>query len=283
LRALLYRRGLDAPSAEDIVQEVALRALANDVTYASAQDLLRWAGPVACNLHVDLIRHRARMFDGELATDHPASNDVAGEVADRIELQRALRGIAALRPADRAAIIDAVAENPAPPSRKEAVRLAVRRHRARSRLLVVLEQLAGVFAPVRWLRRGKRGAAVALAAVTPVVVLPLVVGGHLHSHHAALPPVTVTQAARLEVTGPVHVDRTTPPVMSNTVWSHTRVTVPTSTTKAAAKPNLRPTQFRTKPVNRLGHAEYESHDQAPDEPTICFGPLPVAGVICSPV
>ncbi len=104
LRALLYRRGLDHASAEDVVQEVAVRALAGRVTFTSAKDLLRWAGPVACNLHVDLLRQRARLLDTEPDPERPAPQDVAVEVADRLELQRALRGIAALRPADRAAM-----------------------------------------------------------------------------------------------------------------------------------------------------------------------------------
>jgi DNA-directed RNA polymerase specialized sigma24 family protein len=157
LRALLYRRGLDPASTDDVVQEVALRALAHHVTYASAADLLRWAAPVACNLHVDLLRHRARVLDDPQAADRPASDDVVREVTHRIELQRAFRGIAALRPADREALIDAVAEEPTVPrSRQEAVRLAVRRHRARSRLAVVLEQLAG------WLAAAGPGAAAAL-------------------------------------------------------------------------------------------------------------------------
>jgi DNA-directed RNA polymerase specialized sigma24 family protein len=177
LRALLFRRGLDSPSADDIVQEVALRVLAHHVTYASATDLLRWAAPVACNLHVDLVRHRARVLDDPAATERPATVDVAREVAHRIELQRAFRGIAKLRPADREALIDAVAAEPVVPgSRQEAVRLAVRRHRARSRLAVVLEQLAAWTAAVRLLTRPRRFAVLALV---PAAALPLLIQGGL--------------------------------------------------------------------------------------------------------
>jgi DNA-directed RNA polymerase specialized sigma24 family protein len=177
LRALLFRRGLDRASVDDVVQEVALRALANHVTYASATDLLRWAGPVACNLHVDLVRHRARMLDAPEADDHAAADDVPREVAHRIELQRAFRGIAALRPADREAIIEAVTSEPAPRTRKEAVRLAVRRHRARSRLAIVLEQLAAWVTGVQVLRRGRR--LVAVAALVPAAAIPLIVTWHV--------------------------------------------------------------------------------------------------------
>jgi DNA-directed RNA polymerase specialized sigma24 family protein len=184
LRALLFRRGLDQPSVDDVVQEVALRALAHHVTYASANDLIRWAAPVACNLHVDLLRQRARVADDPGAADRPASDDVAGEVAHRIELQRAFRGIAKLRPADREAIIDAVAAEPVVPgSRKEAVRLAVRRHRARSRLALVLEQLAAWLTGARLLHRSRR--AVAMGALLPAAALPLVVGLRTLPHEAA--------------------------------------------------------------------------------------------------
>ncbi len=275
LRALLFRRGLDASSSEDIVQEVALRALANGVTYASAQDLLRWAGPVACNLHVDLIRHRARMFDGELATDHPATNDVAGEVADRMELQRALRGLAALRPADRAAIIDAVTEQPAPHSRKEAVRLAVRRHRARSRLLVVLEQLAATVAGFRWLRRGKR-VSVALAAFAPVVALPLVVGWHLPSHRdTTLPPAAVAPAARQMVaTTQTRADRTISPRTAPAV----RHVAPAPKATAPQAPAAGHGGY-----NHLGHAEYHHEQRDEQQPILCLGSLPLITQVCSPV
>ena len=180
LRALLFRRGLDQSSADDVVQEVALRVLAHGVTYESAGDLLRWAAPVACRLHVDLLRHRARLTDPDDAAEHPARDDVAGEVADRLELQRALRAIATLRPADRAAIIDAVAAEPSVPrDRQEAVRLAVRRHRARNRLAVVLEQLAawvtGLFAGSRLLVRGERRGPAIAALVPAAVAIPFMV------------------------------------------------------------------------------------------------------------
>ena len=192
LRALLYRRGLDAATADDVVQEVALRALVGRITYTSARDLLRWAGPVACNLHVDLLRQRAKLHDGDVDADHPATNDVAGEVADRMELQRAFRGIAALRPADREAIIEAVADEPTPPrSRKEAVRLAVRRHRARSRLALVLEQLAVWPAGARLLRRSR--IAVTAVAVVPLAAYPLVVRSGPPPRDA-VPPAVVTPA-----------------------------------------------------------------------------------------
>jgi DNA-directed RNA polymerase specialized sigma24 family protein len=192
LRALLYRRGLDRSTADDVVQEVALRVLAGNVTYDSAKDLLRWAGPVACNLHVDLLRQRARLHDGEVDAEHPAAHDVAREVADRMELQRAFRGLARLRPADRQAIIDAVTEDAAPGrTRKEAVRLAVRRHRARNRLALVLETLAANVLGWRWLRRtGLAGGAV---AVVPLVTLPLLL---------VLPPRPAPSPRPHEVTAP---------------------------------------------------------------------------------
>jgi DNA-directed RNA polymerase specialized sigma24 family protein len=208
LRALLYRRGLDRASVDDVVQEVALRALANHVTYASATDLLRWAGPVACNLHVDLVRHRARMLDAPEAEDHAASDDVPREVAHRIELQRAFRGIAALRPADREAIIEAVTSEPAPRNRKEAVRLAVRRHRARSRLALVLEQLAAWITGVKILRRGRR--LVAVAALLPAAAIPLIATWHVPPAAGdARPARTVVEAASTRRTGAATATRTT--------------------------------------------------------------------------
>lgn len=195
LRALLYRRGLEQASADDVVQEVALRVLAHGVTFDSAEDLLRWAAPVACRLHVDLLRHRARMTDAEEAPDHASRVDVAGEVADRLELQRAWRAIASLRPADRDAIIEAVAdEAPIARSRQEAVRLAVRRHRARSRLAVVLEQLAafgGVLAGWRVLVRQRRASLAALVPAAAAIPLMVTLAPSVTPPSAANPPAAI--------------------------------------------------------------------------------------------
>jgi DNA-directed RNA polymerase specialized sigma24 family protein len=279
LRALLFRRGLDQASAEDVVQEVALRALAGRVTYTSAKDLLRWAGPVACNLHVDLLRQRARLQDGGVTTDHPATNDVAGEVADRMELQRAFRGLAALRPADREAIMEAVTAEPVPArSRKEAVRLAVRRHRARSRLALVMEQLAAWLFGAAWLRRSSRAATVALAAV-PIAAFPLVLALR---PPAAAPETTVTtpvtESAQVRT---FHADRTP----AEPARTHGRPSTPRRAPAAREVVRPRATVAPEEPTVELMPADdtgvkVGGDDRRPDDRTVCARNLPVLPDVC---
>lgn len=276
LRALLFRRGLDSVSADDIVQEVALRALTNRVTYDSAGDLLRWAGPVACNLHVDLVRQRARLLD-DIGPEQASASDVHGEVVDRIELERALRGIAALRPADRDAILDAVAEEPVQPrTRKEAIRLAVRRHRARTRLLLLLEQIAGLLGGFAWLRRGRGRRAVALVAVAPVVaMLPLVVTSRMPSHAAesARPP-AVAPVAQPVVGVSVRVEHTIASTRTGATGHATRRTVTAPAGPGPSKPELHVTPHT---ANGYG-AHINERPKTKADHFVCVKDLPVNNI-----
>lgn len=60
LLRLLELRGLDKDTAEDIVQEVAARALASGFDFDGLDDFLWWAAPIVRNLHVDLLRAAAK-------------------------------------------------------------------------------------------------------------------------------------------------------------------------------------------------------------------------------
>jgi hypothetical protein len=266
LRALLYKRGLDQPSADDVVQEVALRVIDNDVTYDSPGDLLRWAAPVACRLHVDLLRHRARHVYPEDATEPAAGDDVAGQVADRLELQRALRGIARLRPADRAAIIEAVA-GPVPASRQEAVRLAVRRHRARHRLAVVLEHLAAAFGALRLALRNRR--TVALATLVPVAAMPFLVAvPHVRPADAAVTPGLTVPAAvsRQEV---VHVRDAAPAITRQALTRGGHAAAP-----AHARGSTEHEAVRVSAPAGLG-VRAGTDRRRPGEPILCISDIPL--------
>src|SRR6185503_11058807 len=142
------------------------------------------------------------------------------EVADRMELQRALRGIAALRPADREAIIDAVTEEATPRSRKEAVKLAVRRHRRTTAALAVVP---------------------AAAVVLPLVGVFVVPG----LHGATRPPAVlsaVPEARRMDQTLVVRADRT---ASSRSAVSAATVPATTRVTSSAT----RPTDYQ--PINQV--------------------------------
>ncbi|HVF03754.1 MAG TPA: sigma-70 family RNA polymerase sigma factor [Frankiaceae bacterium] len=282
LRALLYRRGLDQASAEDVVQEVALRALSGGVTFTSAKDLLRWAAPVACNLHVDLLRQRA-WLEHEVDADRPCSSDVARQVADRLELQRALRGLAALRPADRAAIMDAVRDDHAEPrTRKEAVRLAVRRHRARSRLVLAMEQLAAWVVGWRWLRQPS---AVATAAVlVPAAAFPLLFTTPAPS--SAPPTSRAPAASEPAVRPPAARDaRAVGPAAAGTTATGTGRAPSGRAGAARATAAPEPAAPTQPPLVDLHTADgkgakVHTDDRREGDKHVCITDLPVVGAIC---
>src|SRR5437868_5477801 len=79
----VLRRRLDAATVEDIVQETALRVVRSRVSFASADDLLRWATRVGKNLAVD-IRRRRRFIDAVPLPEQAGPHNVAAVVDHRM-------------------------------------------------------------------------------------------------------------------------------------------------------------------------------------------------------
>lgn len=187
--ATLRQRGVDWASAEDAVQEAGARALANQVPYTSEHDLRRWVQTVAWRVAVDnhrrTTRWRAPWAAGGRGADGgglsamggaeaeperiTTSVDVAHEVEARFELKAVERMFPLLSAADRAALLDTA---PAGQTRKEAVRLAVRRHRARARLVAMVEGLASAIGFLPWRRLGAWRAAI-IPSVAAATLVPL--------------------------------------------------------------------------------------------------------------
>lgn len=147
LISYLCRRGATFPQAQDISQEVALKVLTRDVAFTSAQDLLRWCYPVARNALVDEQRTASRIYtvpdvgsEEETGVDVVDRFDTHVVVESRLRLQRVLAGIRQLSAADQTALAPFLADDgPAEPAdRTESTRLAVRRHRARNRLVALV-------------------------------------------------------------------------------------------------------------------------------------------------
>ena len=207
---MLAARGLAREEAEDICQEVAWRVLSHDITYRSEADLYPWAATVARRLSIDHHR-RSRHLAAVEPPDRPAPVDVAEVVEGRSRLRAVVAAMPSLSPADRAAIADGASldgtTEPAGASRREAVRAAVRRHRARARLLALVEAAGAV---VAWLvhrgpRQGRvvRAATYGAAAATPVLVVALSVGGAappagVDAEERARPPAAASGVARRE-------------------------------------------------------------------------------------
>lgn len=181
LQAMLRRLGLDPATAQDVAQETAARAIAREVPYTDADDLFRWASVVARRIAIDLRRRHSRI-DLAPVPDAPAASSTAAQVEHRLDLEAVRSAFSKLSDADRDAIRTAVVGDPRAVTRREATRLAVRRHRARSRLAALV---GGVIAALSWLRRAVTARTsrpvVLIAAMSPLVVGALLVLPHLHS------------------------------------------------------------------------------------------------------
>ena len=172
--AVLRRRGIGLHSAEDATQEAGSRVLANGIGFVDADDLRRWVQTVAWRVAIDESRRLARSDGAGNVVDMASFQEVPAEVENRLRLAATSKAWRALSPADRKAILGEGDEF-ATLSRKEAVRLNVRRHRARARLLALVEGVAAIV--VVSYRRFRRAPAVAvLATVLPIkaLVLPFV-------------------------------------------------------------------------------------------------------------
>lgn len=167
--AALRRRGVAQDVAEDAVLEAVTRAIAGEVAYTDATDLLRWINVVARRVVVDAHRRDGRLVYA--VPDSPAPDNPAGAVEARSQLNRVAELVASLSTADR----DALLTRPESSGRREATRRAVRRHRVRARLLVLLEGAGAVLGWLqwRWTRRHTARAAVAATGV-PLLVVALV-------------------------------------------------------------------------------------------------------------
>lgn len=179
--SLLRGRGVQAADVDDIAQEVAIRALRHLDRFTSDEHMVRWCCRVAINAHIDAVR-RGRRLVAEPSQEAAAPLDVAETVEGRLALDAALAQVAGLSAEDRALLLDP----PVADTRKEAVRLAVRRHRLRARLTNVLE---GVLAGVPLLRRlhadsfPVRAAMVAAPLVAVLTALPFIAGPGPNSPH----------------------------------------------------------------------------------------------------
>jgi len=169
--AALGARGVQPADVDDIVQEVALRALRRDERFGSFEHFVRWGCRVAINLHIDGVRW-ARRVGPPLSSEAPGPDDTARDAERRLALDRLASSIAELSAEDHRLLFDATPAG----SREETVRLAVRRHRLRARLAAMVEGLAAAFGGVRRISRNIPTPAKLAVAAVPVVVAELSLG-----------------------------------------------------------------------------------------------------------
>jgi DNA-directed RNA polymerase specialized sigma24 family protein len=139
VHAFLRSRGLSESAAEDILQEIAVRALRTAVTYTCADDLVPWACTVGWRFHLGQLRKTTRECSPDRG-DRPSTVDVEEEVISRAQMTHVIRAMSTLVESDRRALLETVVdETVTVVSPREAGRRAVARHRARARLLRAMQ------------------------------------------------------------------------------------------------------------------------------------------------
>ena len=169
----LCRRGVERSAAEDAVQEAGARAFSQQLGFADADDLGRWVYTVAWRLAVDEYRrHGQRRANVSAVESVRTADDVADTVQSRLEWRAAIAAWSQLSPSDR----DALSNRPGPGDRRAAVRHAVRRHRARARLVAFIEAASAVFVAL-WARPRKSVRTVVLAGLPAIGLAIMVLPG----------------------------------------------------------------------------------------------------------
>lgn len=187
LERSLSRRGVDRLSREDIVQDVAVRALVNRVSFGSAEDLVGWALTVGHNLWTDEGRRWVRrggaclpLLDNEDDDNGcigiASGVDPAGLVEDRLALQAVVEALRSMSAADRESIVRLM-EGVHSRGRAETNRWGQRRSRVRQRLRAVVDGAAAaiVLVRVRLRSTGHRVVEPAMGLVT-LGFVPLMAG-----------------------------------------------------------------------------------------------------------
>jgi hypothetical protein len=266
---MLATRGVDPSLNDDIVQEVAVRALDKRVPFSDPDDLYRWAATTARNLHVDHVRGACRLTCDEELVLVADATDVAHTAERRVALTQVFRAMAVMRPGERDAILDSLEDREARTSQ-----LLVRRHRARATLR---KAVGGVLTAAMVARLRLREVAPALrtasAAVAIAPVLAIGTNGFFAQPAPGAParvPAVAAPAPRAAVrpaprgavraaTGAVPAARPARTVASGPA----RRTAPAAPGKPAAPPP-------EKTVDVPGVGGIESKDNPSNQQSLCY-------------
>ena len=231
---MLARRGIDASTAEDAVQETAVRVLRTGVAYADGEELFRWASVVAWRLAIDAKRKDGRAQPGPVP-DRQSGANVALAVEHRTALEAVGRGLRAMSAIDRRAVLDQLSGTVPTLTRQQSARLAVRRHRARSRLLLLTQGLLGVLG---WLASRRRQITVPRTGLVAAIGAPVVLVAVV-----LLPSVGPAPVVGVRMPGPAPV--TSPAASTTTVAPNVPPPVAEPASPAPESPQLTPARPAT--------------------------------------
>jgi CheY-like chemotaxis protein len=199
--------GVEPDRAEDAVAEAFTRALARRLVVRDVDEFCRWAFVVARNNLVDAGRRNQRVVLLDVMPEAVDPYDLADHVVNRQRLIDAGAVIARMSDAERSVLLDAVNGMESAGTRKEAVGLAVRRHRARARLRQALGAPAAWLGvrKTRWISRLAALPADSWPAVAAIPMLAFssgLLGSPAGASEAAPASVRPPAAATATVSGP---------------------------------------------------------------------------------
>ena len=266
LAGLLRRRGVGPDQIDDLIQEVATRALERAVTSTSVDDLYRWCSVVCRNLSIDA--HRTHRPSEVLDPEQPDQEDVAETASRRSMLRAAADEIEALDANDRAVLFSGSGD-------------AVRRHRLRARIRARVDRVAWGVAPLVGIRHVDLSvASVVASAVAVVAATALGVATFVPSDRSPFRAPAVTAMGHPEVSLlPATDDAVRLRVEENPA--------------AEAGPDADPPRFdgvlpdvpnqRLAPKAGAPHdPSVETRDRSVADPLFCLRDDPLLGDLCSP-
>ena len=195
LRQVLAARRVAPSDHDDLVQEVAARAIAAQVAFHCAADLVPWATTVLRRLHGRQLRNHEHVELVAARTNDRRAPDVAVEVTARLDLARVAEVVGSW-PADaRETLFGDEREGT-----RQTSAFYVRRHRLRAKLLAAIDGLAGLVPGLRRFQamHGEQAGQLAAALLSPAaiacaaLVFPFGLGP---GDRASSPPVTATFVA----------------------------------------------------------------------------------------
>lgn len=264
LRARLRRRGVPVSSIDDVLQETALAAWRGGRPFEDEGHLLAWATTVSRRLAVGDYRRRGRLTDAAAPDD--IVEDVEAQALARVDLERAVAGIAALDPQEQLDLVAGGATD-----RKEAVRLNVRRHRARKKLLLLMGGLGSGIGFVLRRLRDLGPVSPPMAAVSAVVAVLGLVAADVGPWSAGPPP--PRGEVRLETTpatsapaSPVEAPRAAEPEAATAGAVLTERPSPTPPRVAGGGPAI----AVDPPVDAVDDGRLEARPRAEEEPPLCL-------------
>lgn len=273
LRRMLASRGVDTTLSEDIVQEVAVRALDKRVPFTDPDDLYRWAATTARRLHIDHLRSDCRTTCDDALISVADGTDVAHAAERRVALGQVFRALAVMRPREREAILESLEDRTAHSSQA-----LVRRHRARASLRKAVGGVLTLVAAARVRTRAVSPAlrsASAAAAIAPM----LAVGTGVFLADPAVPAPDVPRAVAPVRPAARPVSSVTTPASKATA----RAARPADTRAAVPRPGGGSDEDAETPdVSQIGPVRQEYWENPSRKKSVCLEESDGTEIWCTP-